>query len=67
MNCTWLGLWPAEQEGQAASPGGWAPAGSGGGPGGSLRVHSRRRHKDDPAGQRMQVNMAYIVYVCVMG
>lgn len=42
-----LGVWPVEQEGQAASPGGWQTAGSGCGPGGGVCVHRRGGHQND--------------------
>lgn len=59
-----LGVWPAEQEGQAARPGGWQTAGSGCGSGGGVRVHSRGGHQNDTDRQRMQVLGWYCVFLC---
>lgn len=50
-----LGVWPAEQEGQAAGPGGWETASSGCGPGGGVRVHRRGGHQDDTDWHCIQV------------
>lgn len=50
-----LGVWPAEQESQAAGPGGWQTASSGCGPGGGVRVHSRGGHQDDTDRHCIQV------------
>lgn len=59
-----LGVWPAEQEGQAARPGGWQTAGSGCGSRGGVRVHSRGGHQDDTDRQRLQVVGWYCVFLC---
>lgn len=59
-----LGVWPAEQKGQAARPGRWQTAGPGCGSGRGVCVHSRGGHQDDTDRQRMQVLGWYYVFQC---